>query len=84
MKINVQGLTGIYDNRFLTQCKCGEHWYPSKRMFAEFLKQYEDIDADVDIWAREDWDTGEVKITVELKYLISDARSSLGKAINDG
>ena len=62
-----------YDERNLTICKCGKHHYPSKLMFIRFLEQFEDINADVDIWSMEHWDTGEVEIHVDLKYKISDA-----------
>lgn len=70
MKINVEpsGMTGKYDKRNLTICKCGKHSYPSKKMFVEFLKKYKDVDADVNIWSIESWETGKVKIYLELTY----------------
>ena len=75
MKINVQGLAdpSAYNERNLVRCKCGKHYYPSKKMFVEFLKQYEDVDAEVDIWTNKHWDTGEVEIHVDLKYRLFDA-----------
>lgn len=81
MKINVEGLadSSFYDKRNLVRCRCGRHYYPSKKMFVEFLKQYEDVDAEVDIWSVEHWDTGEVEIHVDLKYKISDAEKKASK-----
>lgn len=74
MRINVQGLAeeNEYDERNLVRCKCGQHYYPSKKMFVEFLKQYGDVDAQVDIWTHSHLDTGEVEIHVDLKYQTAD------------
>jgi len=79
MKINVQGLAdpSTYDRRNLVRCKCGKHYYPSKKMFAEFLKQYEDVEVEVDIWSVERLEAGEVEIHVDLKYRISDAKEEI-------
>jgi len=76
MIINVEGLadSSFYDERNLVRCKCGKHYYPSKKMFVEFLKQYEDINAEVYIWSVTHLESGEVEIHVDLKYKISDAR----------
>lgn len=38
-----EDLTGQYDERNLTISQSGLNKYPSKKMFVEFLKQYEDI-----------------------------------------
>lgn len=72
MQITVEGLASEkeYNDKNLVKCKCGKHWYPSKKMFAEFLKQYEDIDAEVDIWSIAHWENGTVEIHVDLKYKI--------------
>ena len=76
MKINIDKykLAGKkeYDDRSLVRCKCGKHWYPSKKMFLEFLKQYKDVDAEADIWSHEDVNTGKVTIYVELSYVVGD------------
>jgi len=72
MKINVYGLADEkeYDERNLVKCKCGKHYYPSKKMFVEFLKQFNDVKANVSIWTHTDLDTGKVIINVQLKYNI--------------
>jgi len=64
----------VYNDRNLVQCRCGKHWYPSKKMFLEFLKQYKDIPATAEVWSHQDLDTGKVTIHVELSYFISDAK----------
>lgn len=64
------GIKGVYDNRYLQQCRCGEHWYPSKKMFLEFLKQFKDINAEVSIHSISDAVKGTGRITVELEYPI--------------
>jgi len=61
-----------YNERNLVQCRCGEHWFPSKKMFIEFLKQYKDVDGEADIWSIEDWETGQVTIHIELSYMTPD------------
>jgi len=66
----------VYDERNLTICKCGKHRYPSKLMFIRFLEQFKDVDATVDVWSMEHWDTGEVEIHIDLKYKISDAEEA--------
>ena len=78
MKVKVGGIEGKYDNRNLTVCKCGKHHYPSKKMFAEFLKQFKDVKADVNIISVEDL-SGVVVIYVELKYKISSRRVGVKK-----
>ena len=86
MKINVQGLAdpSAYNERNLVRCKCGKHYYPSKKMFVEFLKQYEDVDAEVDIWSVNHLETGEVEIHVDLKYRISDAEKETSETAKIG
>ena len=63
-------IDGEYDKRNLVFSKSGKYKYPSKRMFIEFLKEYEDVDGEADIWSEEDIPTGEVKIHIELKYKV--------------
>lgn len=61
---------GDYDKRNLTYSKNRKYKYPSKKMFIEFLKQYEDVDGVAKIWSEEDWTAEEVRIKVELCYKI--------------
>jgi len=77
MNVEVGGIVSKekYDSRNLVRCRCGKHWYPSKKMFVEFLKNYEDVVADVQIWSVEDWSTGECTIHLELKYKVGDVPS---------
>jgi len=63
-------LTGPYDSRNLSGCACGKHWYPSKKMFVEFLKQFKDIPGTADIWSVNDWTSNTVTIHVEVKYKV--------------
>lgn len=76
MDIDVEGIEGEYDSRGLSRCRCGKHWYPSKKMFKDFLDQYPDVDAVGEIWSRENWSTGEVTIYVELKYKVADVKEA--------
>jgi len=70
MKINIDEskLTGRYNARKLVGCACGKHWYPSKKMFVEFLKQFRDIPGTAEIWSESDLETGITTIHVEIKY----------------
>ena len=70
MKVIVKGLIGKYNERNLSQCNCGKHYYPSKKMFAEFLKQYKDVKAEVHISSTQNFATGEVGIHLDLKYKV--------------
>ena len=76
MKVHVEGLANPkeYDERNLVRCRCGKHYYPSKKMFAEFLKKYRDVEGETWIWTEENWDKGEATIHVELKYKIRNMR----------
>lgn len=74
LKYQKDALSGKYDERNLTICKCGKHKYPSKKMFVEFLKQFKDIPGEVEINSVQNLTNGEVKINVEVKYKISDAK----------
>lgn len=65
-----------YDERNLTTCKCGKHHYPSKLMFIRFLEQFKDIKGRVDIWSQENWDTGQVKIYVEIQYKVPNLKEA--------
>ena len=56
--------------RNLTVSRSGKYHYPSKKMFYEFLKKYKDIPGEANIWSHENMDTGEVTISVELKYKV--------------
>ena len=59
MKINVQGLADdnkVYDERNLDTCVCGcGRKFLTKKMFLEFLKQYEDIDGEASILLEYDY-----------------------------
>lgn len=70
MKVIVDGLIGKYNKRNLAKCNCGNHYYPSKKMFAEFLKQYKDVEAEVYIGSTQNFSTGEVNIYLDLKYKV--------------
>jgi hypothetical protein len=59
-----------YDARNLAICKCGKHRYPSKLMFIRFLEQLSDVKGVADIWSTQDWETGKVKIHIEVEYLL--------------
>lgn len=59
-----------YDDRNLAICKCGKHRYPSKLMFIRFLESFVDIRGIGDIWSESDWDTGKIKIHVEVSYKV--------------
>jgi len=59
-----------YDDKHLTICKCGKHHYPSKLMFIRFLERFPDVKGLADIWSETDWDTGKVKIHVEVTYKV--------------
>jgi|GEM_PF-6216218 hypothetical protein len=74
MKVKVYGLAedSEYDERNLVLSESHKHHYPSKKMFAEFLKQYEDVDAEVEIWTHSDATTGIVTVNVEVKYKVAD------------
>lgn len=74
IRYDKEKITGKYDERNLTISQSGQHRYPSKKMFIEFLKQYRDIQADVDIWGLEDHVKNEVTITVELKYKVKNIK----------
>lgn len=58
----------VYDEHNLSISKSGKHRYPSKLMFIRFLEQFKDVDGEADIWSKEDWNSGEVKIYVEVTY----------------
>lgn len=60
----------VYDERNLSISKSGKHHYPSKLMFIRFLEQFKDVKGTADIWSEEDWDTGIVKVHVEVKYKV--------------
>jgi hypothetical protein len=64
-------LTGKYNRRNLSICRCGKHRYPSKKMLVEFLKRFKDVKGTAEVWSREDWDTSEVVITVEIHYNVT-------------
>ena len=68
MEIKVEGLAEEeeYDERNLVMCRCGEHLCPSKKMFAEFLERYRDIDAVAEIRSTESM-SGEVEIQVTVR-----------------
>lgn len=68
MEIKVKGLgdDDQYDERNLVRCPCGKHYRPSKKMFAEFLENYRDIDGVAQIWSSEA--AGEVEIHVTLRF----------------
>ncbi len=72
MKINVEGLgkPSQYDDRGLVYSQSRGNLYPSKKMFVDFLKQFNDVKAEVDIWAIEDHTKDEVTITLELKHKV--------------
>ena len=76
MKINVEGLAkkDQYDKRNFIKCNCGKHFYPSKKMFVEFLKQFKSTKANVDIWSIEKWDKDEVTISLELTYKVGNKK----------
>lgn len=65
------GSTTKYNKRNLVNSQSGKHWYPSKKMFVEFLKQYKDVRGIASIWSVEDWSDGTVTINVELKYRVA-------------
>lgn len=66
---------GAYDERGLSICKCGKHRYPSKKMIYDWLrKDFKDVTGTADIWSEEDWDTGEVKVCLEITYKVSDVK----------
>lgn len=79
MDIHAEGIdpnSGNYDERGLNFCRCGcGRKYPSKKMFADFLKQYHDIDAEVVIVSIENRDTESETVTiyVEVTYSIAEA-----------
>ena len=79
LKYDKNYFTGKYDERNLTISKSGKYKYPSKKMFVEFLKQYKDIDAIVDIWSVDDIPTGKVKIHIELEYKVKNLKSQNSK-----
>ena len=71
MKINCELSSSTkYNERNLVNSQSGKHWYPSKKMFVEFLKQYKDVRGTADIWGTENWGDGTVTIHVELKYKV--------------
>jgi len=74
MKVNVSGLAENheYDERNLVFSLSHKHRYPSKKMFAEFLKGYKDVEGTAEIWAQHNLQTGVVIITVELSYKLKD------------
>lgn len=63
---------GEYNDRNLVRCRCGKHWYPSKKMFIEFLKQFKDVKATADIWTHSDIPSGKVTIHCEISYVVKD------------
>jgi len=69
-------LTGPYDTRNLAGCRCGKHWYPSKKIFVEFLKQYPDLPGTAEIWSESDWETGITAIHVEVKYKVRNLKET--------
>ena len=69
LKYDKESITGKYDDRNLTVSKSGKYFYPSKKMFIEFLKQFSDVKADVDIWSVQDV-CGDIEIHLELKYKV--------------
>jgi len=70
-----------YDERNLTICKCGKHRYPSKLMFIRFLEQFADVKGVADIWSESDWETGKVKIHVEVTYKVFKDRTKKKKEV---
>ena len=69
MEVKVEEMRGRYDENNLAFCGCSKHRYPSKRMFAEFLKGIKaDGDPRAEIWSKRSLDTGETTIYVELTY----------------
>jgi hypothetical protein len=74
MKVKVYGLadTNEYDERNLVLSKSHKHHYPSKKMFAEFLKGYKDVEGSAEIWTHIDLDTGKVTVNVEVTYKVKE------------
>lgn len=74
MKINCDNpfslKEAIYDERNLVYSESGRNKYPSKKMFVEFLKQYKDIPANVEIWSMGDLINGTTTINVKLEYKV--------------
>jgi hypothetical protein len=68
---------GAYDERNLAKCECGQHVYPSKLMFIEFLKQFKDVPGTADIWSVRHNEDGSVEIHVDVKYFISDGEPTV-------
>lgn len=69
MEINVEGLAdeGEYDERNLLRCPCGEHYLPTKKMFAEFLEKYEDLDGVAEIrGSKSVWGDVEIKVKISV------------------
>ncbi len=60
----------VYDKRGLQRCRCGRHYYPSKKMLVDFLKQYKDIRGTVKIWSLADGVQGENTITCTIVYKV--------------
>lgn len=79
MDIHVEGVdpnTENYDERGLVACRCScGRKFPSKKMFADFLKRYDDIDAEAVIVSIEnrDVDSETVTIYVEVTYSIAES-----------
>lgn len=64
-----------YDERGLNVCRCGcRRKYPSKKMFADFLEQYNDIDAEAIILLTERHDLEKVILSVEITYSIAEEK----------
>lgn len=66
-----------YDKRGLALSQSGLRRYPSKKMFIDFLRKYNDIKGSVDIWSEVDNISNEVTIHLELKYKIPDMKTCI-------